>query len=204
VVALPGEQDVSEALALLLESGHSRAPVAIGGNLDEAVGIAHLRDLIRADPTVPVSTVVTEAVELPETVRVLAGLRRLQEERQQMALVVDEHGGVEGIVTIEDMVEELVGEIYDETDTDLISVRRLDDGSVVVPGSFPLHDLIDLGIEVVDDKHATTAGLILGHLAHFPHAAGDRVQVGRWTFEVRRVTGRRITEVAIREEANGP
>jgi putative hemolysin len=199
VVVISAEDDVSAALAGLLESGHSRAPVVSGGSLDEAVGIAHLRDLVRADPSDPASAVATEAVAFPETLRVLAGLRRLQEEHQQMALVVDEHGGVEGIVTIEDMVEELVGEIYDETDADLISVLHLDDGSILVPGNFPVHDLIDLGVDVVEEKQATVAGLVLGHLARLPQEPGDHVEVGRWTFEVRRLTNRRITEVSIRE-----
>ena len=199
VVAVPAEADVADALAVLLETGHSRAPVIAGGNLDEAAGIAHLRDLVLAESSDPVAGVVTEAVALPETLPVLAGLRRLQEEHQQMALVVDEHGGVEGIVTIEDMVEELVGEIYDETDADLISVRRLDDGTILVPGSFPLHDLVDIGVVVGDVKQTTVAGLIISHLARLPRASGDRVQIGRWTFEVTQVKKRRITEVAISE-----
>ena len=201
VVAISAEDDASSALALLLESGHSRAPVIADGNLDDALGIAHLRDLVLADPSAPVSGVVTEAVALPETLRVLAGLRKLQEERQQMALVVDEHGGVEGIITIEDMVEELVGEIYDETDPDLISVRRLDDGSFVVPGSFPLHDLVDLGVDATDAKQSTVAGLLLSHLARLPRTSGDQVMIGRWIFEVRRVTDRQITEIRI---SHGP
>jgi putative hemolysin len=99
-------------------------------------------------------------------------------------------------------VEELVGEIYDETDADLVSVRHLDDGSIVVPGSFPLHDLVDLGVDVANDKHATVAGLILGHMARLPQATGDRVDIGKWTFEVRQVLDRRITEVAIRETSD--
>ena len=199
VVVIPAEDDIAGALTLLLDEGHSRAPVAPGGDLDEAIGIAHIRDLVSGDPSRSVSTVAGEAVALPESARVLAGLRKLQEEHQQMALVIDEHGGVEGIVTIEDMVEELVGEIYDESDTDLRSVRRRDDGSIVVPGRFPLHDLVDLGIEVTDDKQTTVAGLVLSHLARLPNTPGDKVEVGRWLFEVTHVTGRRITEVAVRE-----
>jgi putative hemolysin len=203
VVAIPADDDASRAVALLLESGHSRAPVVAGGNLDLAMGIATLRDLVRAKPTDPVTEVLTEALELPENLRVLAGLRKLQKERQQMALVVDEHGGVEGIVTVEDMVEELVGEIYDETDPDLISVRHRDDGSIVVPGNFPVHDLADIGVDVASDRNATVAGLVLSHLARLPQTPGVCVDVGRWTFEVQRVTGRRISEVAIREKPKG-
>jgi putative hemolysin len=203
VVVLDADGEVSRALEMLLEAGHSRAPVAPGGDLDETVSIAHIRDLITSDPSAKVASVGSVPVGLPESVRVLVGLRRLQEERQQMALVVDEHGGVEGIVTIEDMVEELVGEIYDETDPDLISVRRLDDGSLMIPGSFPVHDLVDLGIEVPEANYTTVAGLILSQLSRVPQVPGDTVRFGQWAFEVTKTTGRRITEVVVKT-AKGP
>lgn len=197
VVVIDSEYGIAEALAVLLEEGHSRAPVAAHGDLDEALGIAHLRDLVAADPTTKLSTLVTEPVQLPETVPVLVGLRRLQEERQQMALVVDEYGGVEGIVTVEDLVEELVGEIYDETDSDLDSVRRRSDGSLVVPGGFPVHDLSDLGIDVPKGSHTTVAGLVLNELDRVPKEAGDVVIVSGWRFLVTGVSGNRITDVTI-------
>jgi putative hemolysin len=197
VVVIDADDEIAEALTLLLDEGHSRAPVAPQKDLDETLGIAHLRDLVAADPAGKVSTLATEPVQLPETVPVLVGLRRLQEERQQMALVVDEYGGVEGIVTVEDLVEELVGEIYDETDADLIAVRRRDDGSLVVPGSFPAHDLPDLGIYVPKGEHSTVAGLVLAELAHLPKESGEIVIVGGWRFRVTGVTDRRITYVTI-------
>jgi putative hemolysin len=198
VVVLDANGDVSQALETLLDAGHSRAPVAPGGDLDETLTIAHIRDLITSDPSTKVASVGSVPVGLPESVRVLVGLRKLQQERQQMALVVDEHGGVEGIVTIEDMVEELVGEIYDETDPDLISVRYLADGSILIPGSFPIHDLVDLGIEVPEANYTTVAGLILSRLSRVPRVPGDTVQVGQWAFEVTKTTGRRITEVVVK------
>jgi putative hemolysin len=197
VVVIDSEDQIAEALALLLDEGHSRAPVAANRDLDEALGIAHLRDLVAADPTTKLSTLVTEPVQLPETVPVLVGLRRLQEARQQMALVVDEFGGVGGIVTVEDLVEELVGEIYDETDPDLVSVRRRSDGSLVVPGSFPAHDLSDLGIDVPKGEHTTVAGLVLSELARVPKEPGDVVIVDGWRFRVTGVEGNRITVVTI-------
>ena len=197
VVVIDSDDEIAEALALLLDEGHSRAPVAPRRDLDETLGIAHLRDLVAADPSEKVSTIATEPVQLPETVPVLVGLRRLQEERQQMALVVDEYGGVEGIVTVEDLVEELVGEIYDETDADLISVRHRDDGSLVVPGGFPAHDLPDLGVDVPKGDHTTVAGLVLAELTRLPKEAGDVVIVGRWRFRVTGVEGNRITYVTI-------
>jgi putative hemolysin len=197
VVVIDADDEIAEALTLLLDEGHSRAPVAPQKDLDETLGIAHLRDLLAADPAGKVSTLATEPVQLPETIPVLVGLRRLQEERQQMALVVDEYGGVEGIVTVEDLVEELVGEIYDETDADLISVRHREDGSFVVPGSFPAHDLPDLGVDVPKGDHTTVAGLVLAELARLPKEPGDVVIVGGWRFRVTGVTDRRITYVTI-------
>lgn len=202
VVVIDSNSSTAQALALLLEEGHSRAPVAPGADLDEALGIAHLRDLVKADPDTEVSAVLTDSVALPETVSVLAGLRRLQESRQQMALVVDEHGGVEGIVTVEDMIEELVGEIYDEADPDLIAVRRRGDGSLVVPGGFPVHDLADLGIEVPRGDQTTVAGLVLSRLGKIPQAEGDIVTSGDWELTVTGLVGRRITEVTIKPRPN--
>lgn len=204
VVVIDADDTVAQALALLLEEGHSRAPVAPGRDLDDALGIAHLRDLVTAHPDAKVSAVLSDSVALPETVSVLAGLRRLQETRQQMALVVDEHGGVEGIVTVEDMIEELVGEIYDEADPDLIAVRHGSDGSLVVPGGFPVHDLIDLGIEVPMGDQTTVAGLVLSRLGKIPKVEGDIVTAGDWEMTVTGIVGRRITEVTIRRASPHP
>ena len=197
VIVIDSYEKNGEALSLLLEEGHSRAPVAPRRDLDAAVGIVHLPDLVKADPGSPVGRGFGEPVVLPETLPVLVSLRRLQVERQQMALVVDEHGGVEGIVTVEDIMEELVGEIYDETDLDLVSVRLRSDGSVVVPGSFPLHDLVDIGIEIHGSDQTTVAGLVLGELGRLPKEPGDIVVVGGWSFRVTAIRGRRITEVTI-------
>jgi len=197
VFVIDSDEEIGNALTLLLAEGHSRAPVAPGRDLDGSLGIAHLRDMVQGDPKSSVASVVTESVALPETLPVLVGLRKLQEERQQMALVVDEHGGVEGIVTIEDMVEELVGEIYDETDADLVGVRHRSDGSLVVPGSFPIHDLVDLGVEVPKGDQTTVAGLVLSRLEKLPKSVGDSVVLAGWRFTVTGVTRRRITEVAL-------
>ena len=124
------------ALELLNESGHTRAPVAPGRNLDDVVGFIHLRQLIGGGDT-PIAPLAVDAPVFPEAARVLIAMRELQIKRAQMAVVVNEHGGVAGIVTMEDLVEELVGEIYDETDPDLTTVRHEPDGTIVLPGTFP-------------------------------------------------------------------
>ncbi|HEV8650320.1 MAG TPA: hemolysin family protein, partial [Actinomycetes bacterium] len=111
IVALPAEASAEEGVRKLVETTHSRAPV-YKGDLDEIVGIAHLVDLVGASGRV--ADHVRPALALPESLGVLDALRRLQAERQAMAIVINEYGGTEGIVTVEDLLEELVGEIYDE------------------------------------------------------------------------------------------
>lgn len=183
------------ALMRLAESGHSRAPVAEGGNLDEVIGVVHLRQLL-GKGTQPLSTVVREIPVFPEAVRVLRALRRMQAERAQMALVIDEHGGASGIVTVEDLVEELVGEIYDETDPDLATVIREADGSMVVPGRFPIHDLSDIGVDLPDGDYVTIAGLVLDQFGRIP-SAGESIIVDDWQIQVRAVRGHAVTEVLL-------
>lgn len=197
VVSLSDQATVREAISDLLTSGHSRAPVAPDGALDEAVGVAHLRDLVAANPDSTVSEHVVEVEAFPETVGVLTALRRMQEAHQQMAFVIDEFGGVDGIITVEDLVEELVGEIYDESDRDILRVRRGAGGSLAVPGRFPVHDLVDLGVELPQGDYTTVAGLILNELGSVPEAAGGKLEIGDWTATILSLKGRSIDEVLL-------
>jgi putative hemolysin len=197
VFVLDADGPVAEALPDLAASGHSRAPVAHDGNLDEVVGMVHLRDLLGPGDR-PVREVAGELVAFPETAGALDVLHEMQVRRLQLALVVDEHGAAAGIVTVEDLLEELVGEIYDETDRDVVGVRRDPDGSLVLPGRFPVHDLEDVGVDgMPEGPYATVAGLVLDVLGRVPEAPGDRVTVAGRTIEVLAVDGRAITEVRI-------
>jgi putative hemolysin len=191
-----------EALALLAQSGHSRAPVATGRNLDRVIGSVHMRQLLDAGDEW-VSTAVADVPVFPESAKVLTTLRELQRQRAQMAVVVDEHGGAEGIVTVEDLVEELVGEIYDETDRDLASVRHEPGGTIVLPGRFPIHDLVDVGIQLPEGGYTTIAGLVLDRLGHIP-AVGEDATVDGWHIEVRAMRGRTITELALTPTDSAP
>jgi putative hemolysin len=194
VVSLPRDTPAGEAIDLLLASGFSRAPV-VDGDLDDVVGVVHLRELIRHDGAV--GDVADTPLALPETVTVLEALRRMQAERQHLAIVVSEHGGTDGIVTIEDLVEEVVGEIYDESDRDVRGAVRLPEGGVVVAGSFPLHDLVDIGVELpADIDYTTVAGLILQELQRIP-VVGDEVGVTGWTLRVLEVEQRAVARVRI-------
>jgi putative hemolysin len=190
-----------DALERLAESGHSRAPVAEGESLDHVTGAVHLRQLLGAGDA-PVSAVAMEIPVFPDSARALQALRQMQTGRTQMALVVDEHGGAAGIVTVEDLVEELVGEIYDETDPDLATVVREDDGTIVLPGRFPIHDLPDIGVALPEGDYTTVAGLVLEVLGRIP-VAGDEARIDGWRLEVRAMRGRAVTEVALSAVTDG-
>jgi putative hemolysin len=137
---------------------------------------------------------------LPDTLRVADALRQFKAHREQLALVVDEHGAVDGIVTMEDLVEELVGEIYDHTDRDIATVQRGPDGSLLLPGTFPIHDLPDLGVEITpqrDADYTTVAGLVIAHLGHLPTKPGESVTFDGWTAQVAGVERRTVTGVRL-------
>jgi putative hemolysin len=199
VLTLPQDMSAKEALTQLIDSGRSRAPVVGPAGLDDVVGIVHLRDLINADG--PVEALASPGLFLPETLRVSDALRQLRGERQQLAMVVDERGAIDGIVTMEDLVEEIVGEIYDETDRDVQAVVKEPDGALLMPGSFPIHDLPDLGFDPEgseDGDYTTIAGMVLAGLGHIPTEPGETVTLPLFTAEVAEVTGRAITRVRLR------
>lgn len=204
VFVLDADDPGEVALPALAASGYSRAPVARGGGLDEVTGMVHLRDLLSLGPR-PVSEAATEICAFPETGGVLNTLHEMQNRRCQIAVVVDEHGSAAGIVTMEDLIEELVGEIYDETDRDVIAVKHEPDGTLVLPGQFPLHDLPDIGMgEVVGGSYTTVAGLILDQLGRVPEGPGARVEIEGWTLEVSAVERHAITEIRATPHPFGP
>ncbi|HWD43759.1 MAG TPA: hemolysin family protein [Actinomycetota bacterium] len=194
VVALPEDTPLPEAIRVLVGTTHGRAPV-YRGDLDDVLGLVTLQDLVGAEGRV-VADCVRPVVALPESMGVLDALRRLQAEREQLAIVLNEYGGTEGILTVEDLLEELVGEIYDEFDPDSRDIQPEPDGSIVLPGRFPVHDLPDLGVSLPEGSYATVAGLILNRLGRIP-AAGDAVEVDRWRLEVLEMERRAILQVRL-------
>lgn len=203
VFTLDRSMSCRDSRRALAESGHSRAPVCTNGTLDEVMGVVHLRDLLDDDPECLTGDVVHPIPVLPESARVLETLRDMQTGHTQMAVVINEHGGAEGIVTVEDLVEELVGEIYDETDRDIQSVRKEASGAMIVPGWFPFHDLPDIGVQVPDGDYATAAGFVIARLQRIPTDTGDVVEEGPWRFEVTGVENHAITEVRISRQPDG-
>jgi putative hemolysin len=196
VFSLGADESGREAAARLIEHGYSRAPV-IRGDLDDVVGVVSLRDMV-AHPDRALEDIARPAVFLPESLLVIDGLRRLQSEREQLALVVDEHGGVEGMVTVEDLVEELVGEIYDEADRDVKAVERLPDGSLMLNGNFPIHDLEDIDVYLPEGDYTTVAGLFVDRLGRIPKRPGDTVEVEGWIVESIEVRKRAVRRLRLR------
>jgi putative hemolysin len=195
VTALAADLSVDEALRRLTAAGHSRAPV-FTDELDDADRTISVLGLVGRSGCV--GDHARPATVLPESLNLVVALRELQSARQQLALVVSEHGGVEGIITVEDLVEELVGEIYDEHDRDVLTVVHDADGAVIVPGSFPVHDLEDLDIELetADGEATTVGGLVVEQLGRIP-VAGDRVELSGYRFEVLAVRRRIADRVRI-------
>jgi CBS domain containing-hemolysin-like protein len=198
MVWIEERKNVRQALALAMRSGFSRIPV-VGGNIDDVLGIVYLKDLVRhtatgdpaADET-PVAEVMRDATFVPESKPVDDLLREMQAARTHIAVVVDEYGGTAGLVTIEDILEEIVGEITDEYDVaERPPVERLPDGAVRVTSRLPVEDLGELfDVELPADEVETVAGLLAQALGRVP-IPGAGATVGGLLLVAEGTTGRR-------------
>jgi CBS domain containing-hemolysin-like protein len=197
VVYIERYKNLRQTLSLFLRSGFSRVPV-IQDNLDDIVGFAYLKDVVRRDFEEPgveftqrVDEVMRPALYVPESKPVDALLSEMQASRQHIAVVVDEYGGTAGLVTIEDLLEEIVGEITDEYDAEQVETESLADGSVRVSSRFPIDDLDELlGIDVEDDDVDSVLGLMAKHLGRVP-IPGSHVEAHGLRFFAEAATGRR-------------
>jgi putative hemolysin len=195
---------VSDALGRVLAAGRSRVPVH-EGDPDDIAGIAYTKDLTRAEHdghgSDPVREHLRPAHFVPETKRLTALLREMQDRKFHMSVVVDEYGSTVGLVTLEDLIEELVGEIVDEYDVEEPVVETLADGSVVVTGRMAIDDVDDLlGTELPQEGWDTVGGLMLGVSGSVPHE-GESVDVDGVRLVAERVQGRRISRVRIERTA---
>ena len=200
------ESTIAEVADFIATSSHSRYPV-IEDTLDDVLGVVHIRDLLTVPADERAQTLVRELTRditaLPETKLVLPTLKLMREDKTQMALVIDEHGGTAGVVTIEDLVEEIVGEIYDEYDTDPDPEDALvhQGGSALVPGALIVEELEEaLGLSLPQGSYETVGGLILARLGRVAEV-GDEVELDGVRLQVTAVEGRRITEVEATREA---
>jgi CBS domain containing-hemolysin-like protein len=169
MVWIEGDKTAGQAMSLAVRSGHSRLPV-IGENVDDVVGVVYLKDLVQhtyasTDADMRVGEMMRPAVFVPDSKPLDALLREMQRDRNHMALLVDEYGAIAGLVTIEDVLEEIVGEIADEYDTDEVApVEDLGDENFRVSARLPLEDLAELyDIDVDEDLDVDTVGGLLAH-----------------------------------------
>jgi CBS domain containing-hemolysin-like protein len=200
MVTVESDVTVRDALESALAAGYSRIPVE-GEGIDDIIGIAYTKDLVRAERVGKATQVVRDSVRpakfIPESKEVSDLLREMQEEKFHMAIVVDEYGGTAGLVTLEDLLEELVGEIVDEFDVEEPSVERNPDGSVVVSGRYAVDDADELlGAELPQGAWDTVGGLMLDLVGRVPEA-GDSVEVDGFRLTALEVRGRRIGRVRI-------
>ncbi|NNJ93615.1 MAG: CBS domain-containing protein [Halobacteria archaeon] len=193
------ERDASpdELLRIVVESGHSRFPV-IGESRNEVVGILLAKDLLlyafqRTDGRFDVKGLLRPAVFVPESKRLNVLLKEFRVSRNHMAIVVDEYGGVAGMVTIEDVIEQIVGEIEDECDVgedDII--RKHSDVHYTIKALTPIDDFNEyFGAELSDEEFDTIGGLVVHEIGHLPER-GERIVIGNLLFKVLRADSRRV------------
>ncbi len=197
---VPADGTAADIIDIALRTGHSRFPVA-DDDIDDIVGVVH----IKAAVAVPrerrgeahVRSLMVEALRVPETVRLDPLLLQLRTQGLQMAVVTDEYGGTAGIVTLEDLVEELVGEVVDEHDREDPRVVGLGDGSFIVPGDLRPDEMRALGVPIPDSPdYETVAGFVLDALQRLA-AEGDDVDVPGWRLHVASIAVRRIEQLRV-------
>jgi CBS domain containing-hemolysin-like protein len=200
VVFLAAEATPEDLRAASRETGHSRFPVR-GESEDDVIGTVHIRDVLDVPPearaTTTLASLVSPVTLVPESFRLRRLINQLRAEHRTFAVVVDEYGGTAGIVTFEDILEELVGEIEDEFDPTGHVIRRVGAGRHLVRGSTRIERVeAQLGIALPEGEYETLAGFVLDQLGHIPEL-GEEVVYERRTFTVTRREGVRVTEIAV-------
>jgi CBS domain containing-hemolysin-like protein len=200
MVAIEADATVEEAVERAIEAGFSRIP-AYEGSTDNIVGLVYLKDLVgrarAGGGKEPLRSSLRPAVFVPEQKRVAELLREMQSKQFHMAIVVDEHGGTAGLVTMEDLLEEIVGDIVDEYDVAGPGVEHLPGGALRVPGKLPIDELSEeLDMELPDTEWDTVGGLVFNLLGHVPEP-GETVSFEGLQLKTERVQGRRIVSVLI-------
>ena len=198
VVGVPASCTIRESFDRMAEAGRSRYPV-YGESLDDILGTVHVKDLLsgyQQDADAPVESLMREALFIPDTREVEDALADFKQTKTHMAIVLGEYGGTSGIVTVEDLIEEIVGEIYDEYD-ETEEKLETDEHSVTVPGDTKIEDLnTKFGFQITELHYQTVGGFVFGRLGRLPKE-GDRVRAQDLTLIVVGMEGRRVETVRI-------
>ena len=206
MVCLPADAPLDEIVRRVIESGHSRFPVFGNDDPDHIIGILLAKDLLKCfangSERCAIRALLRPAVLIPESKRLDILLKEFRLSRNHMAIVVDEYGGVAGLVTIEDVLEEIVGEIDDEHDEDDPARKKLiqpqTDGSFLVNALTPIADFNErLGSEFSDDEFDTIGGMITSEFGHLPEP-GEEAVFGGFEFRVTKADARRVHQFAVR------
>jgi CBS domain containing-hemolysin-like protein len=201
IVALDTEATIAECLELADKTRYSRFPLCQGGDLDQTRGVVHIKDLyamrLKARTGADLLPAARRLVYVPETARLEKLLQLFLERKLHLAIVVDEYGGTMGMITLENILEELVGQIQDEFDQEKPLLSRTSDTTWEASGTLPLHDLADLiGEPMAEDDVATASGWLTQKLGGFPKA-GDNVLVGLFELRVEELDGPRVSKIKI-------
>ena len=203
MTSLEDTDDLKTVVDLAIRSGHSRIPVW-RDDIDNIIGILYVKDLLKfvgapAPANFKLSQHLRPALFVPRTKNCRSLFSFMKKNKTQIAVVVDEYGGTEGIVTLEDLIEDILGNIQDEYDNEEEEIRRLSDGKFTVDGSTSIEDVEErIGVELSDDDSETIAGFLLSHLGRIP-AEGEQpsIEAHGLRFTASQTDGRRITEVLI-------
>jgi CBS domain containing-hemolysin-like protein len=200
MVTVPASATLRQAADIAATAGFSRVPV-YGQGIDDIVGVVYVKDMMRAErddkADEPVTLFMRQAQFLPESKRVAEVMREMQAGKQHLAIVVDEYGGTAGLVTLEDVLEELVGEISDEFDVDRPRLELLDDGSLQVDGRVPIDEINEVaGFELPEGDWDTVGGFLYHLLGHVPVEA-EAAEFSDHRLVAQKVEGRRIAQVLI-------
>ena len=207
MVAIEASVSLYDAAAAIVEHGHSRLPVYVE-TIDDVLGILYVRDLLAAiskpHEGVSVRTLTRPAFVVPETKRVDDLLEEFRQRRIQIAIVVDEYGGTEGLVTMEDVLEEIVGEIEDEFSKDMqTDINWDEDGAAHVSAGMGTEEVQGMfGVNIESDDFDTVGGFVYHHLGRIPHV-GDVVEKEGLHLEVVSVAGRRLRSLKIKKDGGG-
>lgn len=205
IIAVENTITVDEALRYALENSFSRYPV-YEEDIDNVIGVIHLKDLIAAylkDTEARITEVMDEPIFIHPTFNISKLLQKMQNEKIHMAIIVDEYGQTEGLVAMEDIIEEIVGNIFDEHDDEELQIRRLTDGKLIVKGSAPLNELADeMDIEFPDEDIETINGFLLYKLGRLPvEHEKTEIEYEGYKFIPIRICDKMITLVKIEKSA---
>ncbi len=202
IVVLDTEATISQCLEIAEKTRYSRFPLCENGDLDETVGVIHFKDLIGLRSKVSKGSelvvVARKLIYVPETARLEKVLELFLNRKLHFAIVVDEYGGTVGMVTLEDILEELVGEIQDEFDQEPPMISKKGENQWEIQGSLPLHELgAFMGVELQEEDVTTTSGWITHQLEGFPKI-GDVIRVGEYEFRVEEIDGPVVERLSVR------